>query len=43
MGRESWLSMSFFQYDRVTPLLLCYLVLVVGVDLASAGLRRLAR
>ncbi len=34
--------MSFFQYARVT-LLLCYMVLVVGVDLASAGLRKLAR
>ena len=43
LGREFRLSMSFFQYDRVTLLLLCYLLLVVGVDLASAGLRRLAR
>ncbi len=43
LGREFRLSMSFFQYDRVTLLLLCYLVLVVGVDLASAGLRKLAR
>ena len=43
LGREFRLSMSFFQYDRVTLLLLCYLLLVVGVDVASAGLRRLAR
>ena len=43
LGREFRLSMSFFQYDRVTLLLICYLLLVVGVDLASAGLRRLAR
>ena len=42
LGREFRLRMSFFHYDDVA-LLLCYLVLVVGVDLASAGLRRLAR
>ena len=43
LGREFRLRMSFFQYDEVALLLLCYLVLVVGVDLTSAGLRRLAR
>lgn len=43
LGREFRLSMSWFQYDRVALLLLCYLVLVVGVDLAAAVLRRLAK
>jgi ABC-type phosphate/phosphonate transport system permease subunit len=35
--------MSYLHYDDVALLLLCYLALVVGVDLVSAGLRRLAR
>ncbi|MDA1347343.1 MAG: ABC transporter permease subunit [Chloroflexi bacterium] len=43
LGREFRLNMSFLHYDDVGLLLLCYLFLVVGVDLASAGLRRLAR
>ncbi len=43
LGREFRLSMSWFQYDRVALLLLCYLILVVGVDLVAAVLRRLAR
>ena len=43
LGREFRLSMSFFQYDEVTLLLACYLILVLGVDLVSAWLRRLAR
>ncbi len=43
LGREFRLSMSYLHYDEVGLLLVCYLVLVVGVDLASAGLRRLAR
>ena len=43
LGREFRLGMSFFQYDKVALLLICYLILVAGVDLASAGLRRLAR
>ncbi|MCL0028754.1 ABC transporter permease subunit [Dehalococcoidia bacterium] len=43
LGREFRLSMSWFQYDQVTLLLLCYLMLVLGVDLLAAVLRRLAR
>ena len=43
LGREFRLSMSFFHYDQVALLLICYLILVLGVDLAAAGLRRLAR
>ena len=43
LGREFRLRMSYLQYDEVALLLLCYFVLVVGVDLAAAGLRRLAR
>ena len=43
LGREFRLAMSFFQYDEVTLLLACYLILVLGVDLVSAWLRRLAR
>ena len=43
LGREFRLSMSFFDYDRVGLLLVWYLILVLGVDLAAAGLRRLAR
>ena len=43
LGMELRLRMSFLHYDHVALLLLCYLILVVGVDLASAGLRRLAR
>ena len=43
LGREFRLQMSYLHYDDVALLLICYLALVVGVDLASAGLRRLAR
>ena len=43
LGREFRLSMSWFQYDKVMLLLICYLLLVLGVDLVSAWLRRLAR
>ena len=43
LGREFRLRMSWFHYDEVALLLICYLVLVLGVDLASAFLRRLAR
>lgn len=43
LGREFRLSMSWFQYPEVTLILLVYFCLVIGVDLASAGLRRLAR
>ena len=43
LGREFRLSMSFFDYDRVGLLLVWYLILVLGVDLIAAGLRRLAR
>ena len=43
LGHELRLGMSFFHYDEVALLLVCYLLLVVGVDLAAAGLRRLAR
>jgi phosphonate transport system permease protein len=43
LGREFRLSMSFFHYTEVTLLLLVYVLLVVLVDLAAAGLRRLAR
>ena len=43
LGHELRLGMSFFKYDEVALLLLCYLLLVIGVDLAAAGLRRLAR
>ena len=43
LGREFRLQMSYLHYDDVALLLICYLALVVGVDLVSAGLRRLAR
>ena len=43
LGRDFRLSMSFFHYDEIALLLLCYLGLVVGVDLISALLRRMAR
>ena len=43
LGREFRLSMSWFQYDKVMLLLMCYLLLVLGVDLVAAWLRRLAR
>lgn len=43
LGREFRLAMSWFHYTEVTLLLLVYLLLVFGVDLIAAGLRRLAR
>ena len=43
LGREFRLRMSWFHYDDVALLLVCYLALVIGVDLVSAYLRRLAR
>ena len=43
LGREFRLQMSYLHYDDVALLLICYLILVIGVDLVSAGLRRLAR
>jgi phosphonate transport system permease protein len=43
LGREFRLSMSFFQYDEVMLLLMCYLLLVLGVDLIATWLRRLVR
>ncbi len=43
LGMEFRLALSHFHYTTVTLLLLWYLLLVVGVDLAAAGMRRLAR
>ena len=43
LGREFRLGMSFFQYDKVKLLLMCYLLLVLGVDLIAAWLMRLVR
>ena len=43
LGREFRLSLSFFHYTELGLIILWYLVLVIGVDLASAWLRRLAR
>jgi phosphonate transport system permease protein len=43
LGMEFRLAMSHFHYTTVTLLLLWYLFLVLGVDVAAAGLRRLAR
>ena len=43
LGIEFRLSMSHFHYTTVTLLLIWYLLLVVGVDLLSAAMRRLAR
>jgi len=43
LGRELRLSLSFFHYTDVALLLLWYLILVIAVDLISAGLRHLAR
>jgi phosphonate transport system permease protein len=43
LGQEFRLRMSWFHYDHVLLLLICYLVLVVAVDLAAAGMRRLAK
>ena len=43
LGHEFRLRMSWFHYDEIALLLLYYLLLVILVDLVSAGLRRLAR
>jgi phosphonate transport system permease protein len=42
LGREFMLSLSWFHYTNVTLILFWYLILVIGVDLLSAGLRKLA-
>ncbi|MCL0101628.1 ABC transporter permease subunit, partial [Dehalococcoidia bacterium] len=42
LGMEFRLSMSLFHYTTVTLILIWYLVLVIGVDLAAAFLRRVA-
>ena len=43
LGMEFRLAMSHFHYTTVTLLLAWYLLLVVGVDLSAAAMRRLAR
>ncbi len=43
LGLDLRLNMSFRHFDDVGLLLLFYLILVIGVDISSAGLRRLAR
>ena len=43
LGRDFRLAMSFFHYTDVMLLLMWYFILVIGVDLTSAALRRLAR
>lgn len=43
LGREFRLSLSYFQYTDVALIIIWYLVLVIAVDLLSAGLRRLIR
>ena len=43
LGREFRLSLSFFQYTDVALIILWYLILVLGVDLISAFLRRMVR
>ena len=43
LGREFRLHMSWFQYTDVALLLMWYLLLVIGVDLIAAWMRRLAR
>jgi len=43
LGMEFRLAMSNFHYSTVSLLLMWYLILVLGVDLASSQLRRLAR
>lgn len=41
LGMDFRLSMSFFHYSDIALLLAWYLVLVVGIDLLCAGLRKL--
>jgi phosphonate transport system permease protein len=43
LGREFILRLNWFHYTDVSLILIWYLALVVGVDLLSAWLRRLAR
>ena len=43
LGREFTLRLSWFHYTDVTLLIIWYLLLVAGVDLLSAFLRRAAR
>ena len=43
LGREFRLSLSFFHYSEVALIIFWYLLLVIGVDLLSGWLRRLAR
>lgn len=43
LGRDFRLSLSFFHYTELALIIVWYLILVVGVDLVSAWLRRLAR
>ncbi len=43
LGREFRLSLSYFHYTEVGLIILWYLVLVIGVDLICAWLRRLVR
>jgi phosphonate transport system permease protein len=43
LGSDFRLAMSHFHYTTVTLLLAWYLLLVLGVDLAAATMRRLAR
>ena len=43
LGRDFRLSMSFFHYTDVALLLIWYVLLVVGVDLLCAWLRRIVR
>jgi len=40
LGREFRLSLSFFHYTDLALLIMWYLILVIGVDLLSAWLRR---
>ena len=43
LGREFTLRLGWFQYTDVTLLIIWHLLLVAGVDLLSAFLRRVAR
>jgi phosphonate transport system permease protein len=43
LGREFILRLSWFHYTDVSVIIVWYLALVIGVDLLSAWLRRLAR
>ena len=43
LGMQFRLNLSFFQYDQVALIILWYLLLVIGVDMLSTWLRRLAR